>query len=155
MTGIDPSGMNDSVLEVLAHEVCLELLRENSVGRIAFDIEDRPVIFPVNYLLVEDETPWLMLRTKPGSELGVAPRRVGFEIDGIDTNHHHGWSVLVHGATRHITDQGLLELRDRPELRSWMPVGWNTWLAIEISGVTGRRLHDRDDRWAFDLRGYR
>ena len=43
MKGIDASGMNDRVLEVLAHEVWLVPRRDNSVGLIAFDIEDRSV----------------------------------------------------------------------------------------------------------------
>ena len=147
--------MNESVLEILDREVCVELLREHIVGRIAFTIDDYPVVFPVNYLLVEDQNPWLMLRTKPGSDLGTGPRRVGFQIDGVDPSHHRGWSVLVRGDTREIADQALPELRDRPALRSWMPGDWNTWLAIDIVAVTGRRLHEGEALWAFDARGYR
>jgi nitroimidazol reductase NimA-like FMN-containing flavoprotein (pyridoxamine 5'-phosphate oxidase superfamily) len=147
--------MSDSPLEVLDPGACMELLRSNFVGRIAFDLDGYPVVFPVNYLFIEDAKPWLMLRTKPGSELGSGSRRVGFQIDGVDPIHHSGWSVLARGETREINDQALPELRDRPALQSWMPPGWNTWLAIDIVAVSGRRLHEPEGLWAFDVRGYR
>lgn len=147
--------MSDSLLEVVDREACFARLREMLVGRIAFNLDGYPVVFPVNYLLVEDANPWLMLRTKPGSDLGSSPRPVAFQIDGIDLHLHTGWSVLVRGDTREISNQALPELRDRPVLQSWMPVEWNTWLAIDIVAVTGRRLREAEGVWAFDARGYR
>ena len=55
---------DEARLQVLTHEECLELLRAGGVGRIAFDVDEFPVIFPVNYRLVETSgRVWIALRT--------------------------------------------------------------------------------------------
>ena len=44
---------DEARLEPLTHEECLELLRAGGVGRIGSDVDEFPVILPVNYRLVE------------------------------------------------------------------------------------------------------
>ena len=61
----------------------------------------------------------------------------------------------MRGDTRQISDHVMPELRDRLVLQSWMPAGWDTWLAIEIVAVSGRRLHEAESLCALDMRGYR
>ena len=43
---------DEARLQVLTHDECLELLRAGGVGRIAFDVDEFPVILPLNYRLV-------------------------------------------------------------------------------------------------------
>ena len=47
---------------------CEELLRDNTFGRLAFVVNDFPVVLPVNYRLVEASgKTWVALRTRPGN----------------------------------------------------------------------------------------
>ena len=79
--------MSDAQLEVLSLEVCLELLRGHSVGRVAVMVNEFPIVLPVNYKLIEDSGPvWVVLRTRPGNVIDRASMPVAFEIDRIDTS---------------------------------------------------------------------
>jgi nitroimidazol reductase NimA-like FMN-containing flavoprotein (pyridoxamine 5'-phosphate oxidase superfamily) len=49
--------MTEAWLEELSYDECLDLLRANSVGRIAVVVEEFPVVLPVNYRLVEARGP--------------------------------------------------------------------------------------------------
>jgi hypothetical protein len=67
-------------LDELALDECLALVRANAerseVGRIAYLVDDGPVVFPVNYCLVETSgRRWIVDR---------APMQVAFEVDGVD-----------------------------------------------------------------------
>jgi nitroimidazol reductase NimA-like FMN-containing flavoprotein (pyridoxamine 5'-phosphate oxidase superfamily) len=89
-------------LESLPRAACLRLLQSEAVGRIAFMLDDGPIILPVNYRLVETASgPLLALRTRPGNVIDQAPTTVAFEIDAIDAASERGWSVLVRGELLH------------------------------------------------------
>ena len=81
---------------------CLALLAGHGFGRLAVTADGQPLVFPVNYIL-DDRT--VAIRTDPGTKLDRARLgRVAFEIDSIDPVHREGWSVLVEGVGRDITD---------------------------------------------------
>ena len=147
--------MSEATLEELDRDSCVDLLRTNGVGRIAFVLGNYPVIFPINYRLIEDgDIVRLLLQTRPGNVIDMANQRVALQIDDTDSEHASGWSVLVRGRMHHLRDPALMDLRGRLERTSWVP-DHDAWIAIDAVEITGRRLRAVDDKWPFDVRGYR
>jgi hypothetical protein len=126
-------------LEVLDEDECFELMASMEVGRLAVVSGGVPLIFPVNYAVVDGT---VVIRTAPGTKLTAAGRnQVTIEADEIDPATHTGWSVVVRGRAEEITNfdpaevQGLRHIALNP----WAgdkPV----WLRIVPAVVTGRRL---------------
>lgn len=141
-------------LEELSDEECLTLLRGTDLGRIAFMVDEFPVILPVNYRFTDGEGGewWLALRTLPGNVIDQAPVQVAFEIDGVDGIAHRGWSVLIRGNLRHVVPTpGTSSIGDS---EPWIDEGRDSWLIIEPVHVSGRRLHPAPVAWAFHIRAY-
>ncbi len=151
------STTDQSFLEELPFDTCVTLLRTESVGRIAVvpDVDQPPVIVPVNYRLVETSgLQWLALRTRPGNVIDRASTNVAFEIDGVDHVGRQGWSVLVRGML-HRLDPDAAAFRERFDPEPWIVAGRDHWLAVEPFTITGRRLHGVDTvEWVFSLRAY-
>lgn len=147
--------MTEPRLETIPPEECVQLLRENNVGRIAFVVDGLPAMLPVNYRLVESHgtTPgtWIALRTRPGNVIDRAAITVAFEIDGIDPLHRQGWSVLVRGDLAHVDREAL---RDRFDSDPWLAHERDAWLVIEPFQISGRRLHPDNPGWAFHPSAY-
>jgi len=144
----------------LSYEECLLLLAAHSVGRLAVIAEPYPLLFPVNYRLVDGRggppTPghtWIAIRTRPGNPIDRAPIFVSFEVDGIDHEHHAGWSVLVAG-TMHRIDPDAADFAARFDPQPWLRDDRDRWLVIDPTRVTGRRLRRQDVEWAFPERAY-
>jgi len=126
-------------LEVLNREECLRLLREHAIGRVAVVAGGRPLIFPVNYT-VDGAT--IVFRTDPGTKLeGVSTGfNVAFEIDGVDTLYHTGWSVLLSGRGREIVDPNELKAVAELPLRPWAAGAKSHWVRIRPETISGRRI---------------
>jgi nitroimidazol reductase NimA-like FMN-containing flavoprotein (pyridoxamine 5'-phosphate oxidase superfamily) len=140
---------DEARLQVLTHDECLELLRAGGVGRIAFDVDEFPVIFPVNYRLVETSgRVWIALRTRPGNVIASAPSNVAFQTDEIDPARHQGWSVLARG-TLHLVDPDAADFRERFDPHPWIEAERDAWLIVDPFVLTGRRLHGARPGWAF------
>lgn len=130
-------------LKEIPEEECLALLAGRTVGRLVVVHEDGPQTFPVNYVL-DGRT--VAIRTDPGSNLDWATLgRVAFEVDDIDEERQEGWSVLVQGVGRDVTegvDAWSERLRSH-ELHPWAGGERRHWIAIASPRITGRRLrHD-------------
>lgn len=146
--------MTDEWLEELPLDICMQHLRERSVGRIAFVVSDGPLVFPVNYRLVETVgVVWLAIRTRPGNVIDRAPVQVAFEIDEIDPLRKQGWSVLVRG-TLHRVDADAADFRERFDPAPWVLNERDSWLAIAPFVISGRALHAAAIEWAFHVRAY-
>jgi nitroimidazol reductase NimA-like FMN-containing flavoprotein (pyridoxamine 5'-phosphate oxidase superfamily) len=146
--------MTEAWIETLSEEHCIELLRAEVVGRIAFSEGEYPVVFPVNYRIVDTLAgPLLALRTATGGPIDRAPATVALEIDGIDHSHGRGWSVLVRGVLRHL-DSTVAVVRESFDSLPWIGVDRDTWLAIEPVTITGRRLQSATLEWAFHASAY-
>ena len=146
--------MQQAWLEDLSIEECVALLRGEAVGRIAFVIEELPVVLPVNYHLLETPTGIVLtLRTRPDGPIDRAPQAVALEIDGIDHSHQRGWSVLVRGSLRHVAARDR-ELRERFRVVPWLPAEPDVWLVIEPVEISGRRLQAATIEWAFRASAY-
>jgi len=140
--------MTDSRLEPLSQETCLRLLREGTVGRIAFVSDGDPLILPVNYRLAEPPSgPLVAIRTQPGTVIEQAPSSVAFEIDAIDAVHHEGWSVLVRGELLHANPTSE-KFRELYEPSSWL-ADRESWLLVDPWAITGRQLRGAESVWPF------
>ena len=130
-------------LEVLDRAHCLELLHARSVGRIALTIDALPTVLPVNFKVVDDE---IVLRTGPGGKLEAATNQavVAFEVDDFDPMEHTGWSVVITGIARHVTDPAHLDRLGVHTIPRWAagPDGDNV-VAISTDLISGRRISHR------------
>jgi hypothetical protein len=127
-------------LEEISEPECLELLARHSVGRVAIVVNGRPQIFPVNYGL---RGKVLVFRTASGTKLAYAPETpVAFEIDQYNPSKRAGWSVMVQGIARDVTESG--------DDFSWVARGVEAYpaapgtkvhrIAIDPITITGRRF---------------
>ena len=146
--------MTEAWLDALPYDECLALLEANQVGRIAFTTEGWPAVFPVNYRLVQTgDRVWIALRTRPGNVIERAPLKVAFQVDGVDTLHHQGWSVLARGTLHHV-DSESSEARDLFDPHPWILAERDSWLTIDAFIISGRRLHGAEPEWAFHWEAY-
>jgi uncharacterized protein len=137
--GFVPSDVPLTV-EMLSRDECLGLLASHQFGRLAVVVDDQPVIFPVNYTLDGAD---IGVRTDPGQKFdGAVLARVAFEVDSIDAESHEGWSVVVQGTGRDVTDavdSASVRMRET-RLAPWAPGTKAQWIKIFSATITGRRL---------------
>jgi nitroimidazol reductase NimA-like FMN-containing flavoprotein (pyridoxamine 5'-phosphate oxidase superfamily) len=134
---------HEGPLHPLSRKECLELLQYHGfVGRLGFIDGGRPMVLPVNYL-ADDRS--VVFSTHEGSVLGslAAGVDVAFEVDDSRPLDHSGWSVLVRGTARAVTDPEEVEALRRGSLRSWAARAPELWIRIEIAELSGRRLGRR------------
>jgi uncharacterized protein len=126
-------------LEVLERHECLRLLGTATLGRIGVSSGALPTVLPVNFRFDGHR---ILFRTGAGTKLDAATQNavVAFEVDEIDPLAHTGWSVVVRGVARELTDPDeLAEAQTRP-LASWAPGEDHRVLAISPEIVSGRRI---------------
>ncbi|MFD9038878.1 pyridoxamine 5'-phosphate oxidase family protein [Streptomyces bottropensis] len=123
----------------------LRLLGTVSLGRIVFTRNALPTIRPVNHVLVDGE---IVIRTHGDAALTRYTRRTGgegavvaYEADALDPDTHLGWSVVVTGYARLVTDPRELA-RYRALLRPWETQRMDHAVRIRPDLVTGLRLTD-------------
>ncbi len=119
----------------LASDECDRLLARNGFGRLGFELDGRPVIFPVNYRVVRDAV--VFAADGHWVDAAVAADAVAFEIDDHDDVGHVGWSVLVVGKIRALDG-------DDDACRAVAPWCGTTdatrWLGLDLREATGRRI---------------
>lgn len=125
----------------LTREECFAHLSTHGVGRVAVVTPEGPAIVPVNYTVVDND---IVYRTKQGT-VPAAVRsvavEVAFEVDHIDEALSEGWSVLVVGPGRQITDPAELErLAGIARSKPWAGGERDLWVSIEPTRITGRRI---------------
>jgi len=127
------------LLENMSFDECLHALAAKRVGRIALTHRALPVVFPVNYVLDGHS---VLLRTAPGTALAAARDEVvvAFEVDDIDEEQQAGWSVLVTGFMRELTDADDVLRADGLHLASWTGDERSHYVRITPARVTGRRV---------------
>ena len=131
----------DVQAKVLTEGDCLALLRSRDVGRIAFDVEGRIEIFPVNYGM---EGRIIVFRTSPGTKLDAVPKRpVAFEVDSWDPESGIGWSVVARGRGEEITTNigRVAEHLRWVDVRAVAPGERRHWIGIRPLEITGRQFH--------------
>jgi len=126
-------------MEVLSQVACDRHLRHEEVGRVGVVVDGHPEIFPVNYIVDDDGD--IYFRTDPGTKLdGVArAQTIAFEIDGIDHERQHGWSVLAVGDALWIADADKIE-EIREKLQPWAAGDKANIVRLRPEKLTGRRI---------------
>lgn len=150
---MDEAAREDPWLEELPLETCLEHLRRETVGRLGIVVDERPLVLPVNFQLVETVgLRWVAIRTRPEGPIDRATSHVAIEIDGIDPVRHQGWSVLVRGTMAPV-DRDAADFSDRFDSEPWLQER-DAWYVIEPFSITGRLLHSAERQWPFDVGAY-
>ncbi|APA98466.1 pyridoxamine 5'-phosphate oxidase family protein [Nocardia seriolae] len=127
----------------LSRSESLRLLAGVPFGRVVYTRDALPAIRPVNHI-VDDEL--VVVRTRLASRLTSAVHAepevvVAYEADDIDPQTRLGWSVVVTGIARTVTDPRELARYDAM-LQPWIDGVMDTIVAIEPTLVTGVRLVD-------------
>jgi uncharacterized protein len=125
----------------LSRAESLDLLQHRaSIGRLAFIAGGHPMILPVNYAA---DTDTIVFCTMPGTKLSAvgAGAEVVFEVDMNSAEYRSGWSVIVRGTAREITDARKLDGLRWGALRSWAVSSTEHWVEISIDEISGRIIH--------------
>ncbi|WNI14283.1 pyridoxamine 5'-phosphate oxidase family protein [Actinacidiphila sp. ITFR-21] len=121
----------------------LRLLAGVSLGRIVFTRHALPAIRPVNHVVVAGD---VIIHTHEAAALTEQVERVGaqgivvaYEADVIDADTHLGWSVVVTGYCRLITDPRDTA-RYRELVRPWADQRTDVLVRLHPDLVSGIRL---------------
>ena len=127
-------------MEQLPRTQALELLASAPLGRLVFTHQAMPAVRPVNHLL-EGET--IVVRATAGAAITSAAGRdgvvVAYEADAIDPVLQVGWSVIVVGTARLLTNELAVE-RYRERLQPWLSGPIDDVITINAEVVTGYRM---------------
>jgi nitroimidazol reductase NimA-like FMN-containing flavoprotein (pyridoxamine 5'-phosphate oxidase superfamily) len=135
----DSQSTDRNGLTILTREECLRLLGEATLGRVGISVGAMPVILPINFRLIGDR---IVFRTGTGTKLEAATRRtvIAFEVDDMDLISHTGWSVVVVGPTREVTDPVALAVLAHAGIPRWAPAGDERVVELDTVMVSGRRI---------------
>lgn len=125
----------------LGRAEAMRLLASVPFGRIVFTRNALPAVRPVNHLVDRQQ---IIVRTGLSTGLSNSVRSarsvvVAYEADDIDPVRRLGWSVVITGAARPVTDPGLVE-EYRQRLRPWVNGAADDVVAIEPTLVNGIEL---------------
>jgi nitroimidazol reductase NimA-like FMN-containing flavoprotein (pyridoxamine 5'-phosphate oxidase superfamily) len=145
MSATDTDQSEDGVrtLVELTRAEALNLLSTVSYGRVVFTRNALPAIRPVNHLLDNDE---VIIRTRLTAKLTIAVEPgtiVAYEVDQIDPVQRLGWSVVVTGAARQITEPDRIT-RYEQLLVPWVDLAMDVAIGIQTDLVTGFRFGKAD-----------
>ena len=126
-------------LNTLTRDECLELLDQVVVGRIGYVTDGTAIILPVNFMVLDGD---IVFCTAKGSTLNWLSLRgrLSFQADASSWADREGWSVLIHGVAREVTDSNELEILRRGLMRSWLRSPAEHWVRIRIETISGRAL---------------
>lgn len=126
--------------EILGEDECLRLLGREPVGRLALTAAALPVVFPVNFTLMDR---MIVFASGPGIKLDAAHAGMVacLEVDGFDRWTHGGWSVLATGRLEEITDPDRLDEARHLPLSPWALSQPQHYVELLIELLSGRRIN--------------
>jgi nitroimidazol reductase NimA-like FMN-containing flavoprotein (pyridoxamine 5'-phosphate oxidase superfamily) len=127
-------------LRTLGPAECFDLLEPGGIGRVGFASADGIVMLPVNFAMANKT---ILFRTAPDTMLALYANdaRVSFEADQVDEELHEGWSVLVQGHARQVTDDCEVErLEAWKHLEPWAAGARDVYVYIAPRKISGRRI---------------
>jgi nitroimidazol reductase NimA-like FMN-containing flavoprotein (pyridoxamine 5'-phosphate oxidase superfamily) len=134
------NGTDARRLRELPGSEALRLLAGVPFGRIVFTRHALPAIRPVNHVVVDGA---IVIRSSPGTILSshVAPAEavVAYEADELDGHERLGWSVIITGVARLVTEPGEAA-RFRAVLTPWVAGEMEQVIRIQPETVTGFEL---------------
>jgi nitroimidazol reductase NimA-like FMN-containing flavoprotein (pyridoxamine 5'-phosphate oxidase superfamily) len=123
-----------------------ERLRRARFARIGYVDGDQPIVVPVNIAVDTDQR--VAFRTAPDGPLAALDgSRVAIEIDGYDGTTRSGWSILVLGVARDVTDAtdpAALSARKLP-VDTWAPGDRSRILVVIPLSITSRTIPPSPD----------
>jgi hypothetical protein len=136
----DPAAPEARSMVELDRDEALALLGSVTMGRIVFTRDALPAIRPVNHALVDGH---LVIRTHEGAALTTAVNGAGtvvaYEADLIDQQTHLGWSVVVTGFARLVSDPDQLT-RYETLVAPWVGRTMDRAVLIRLDMVSGFRM---------------
>ena len=123
---------------------CVERIASAPLGRLGVIVEGRPEIFPVTHGF-DRETGSIVFETNNRTKAHAALNwpSVAFEVDGLEPDHGHGWSVMVVGKAEAVTDAAEVDRIAALQPAVWSPEDTVVWVRIIPTRITGRRVADR------------
>lgn len=119
---------------------CWELLASVEVSRVGIVVDGRIDVLPVNHTVIDGHVAWL---SAAGTKLGVAAAEepIALEADQVDEGGKRGWSVVVHGTARIVTDEQLEQRLYDAETTPWAAPDKRTiWIEVADPEISGRRV---------------
>ena len=138
MTSTSEESHNTPPFRELPRDECERRLRQQTVGRVAWNAADGPQLLPVNYAYYNKT---IVFRTASEGVISQLAHRtnVAFEIDGVDEEARRGWSVVVRGtAERVVQAYDLVELWTKTGPVPWAAGTRTLHIAITPRTITGR-----------------
>jgi uncharacterized protein len=132
--------MSGPELSELSREECLRLLASVPVGRVGLSVKAIPAVFPVNFAIMDGE---VVFRTVEGTKFhaAVAGAVLAFEADGYQPDGRGGWSVLVQGVSRVVTEPTELHRARELTVEPWAVDGTaDQVVRITSTLLSGRRF---------------
>lgn len=130
--------MLDSV--PLDPDMCEALLGAGVLGRVGLVVEDDLLIQPMNYTVVDRA---IVMRTTVDSQVAMCAdgSRLAFEVDQLDYEWRHGWSVLARGIGELVRDpQEIARIEAESDPTPWATGARPTYVRLRWYELTGRRL---------------
>ena len=113
--------------------------RLEGLGALSLSTPAGLFALPVNFAVIDGD---IVFRTDPASPIGATDGlQVGFEVDRVDEAMREGWSVLVTGKARRVTDQG--EVQDKLRGRAaepWAGGERDVYFRLTATETSGRRI---------------
>ena len=135
----DQRAGGDHQLKHLDESLIRHRLERARLARLGFVHGDQPMIVPINVRADDNER--IVFRTAAGTIVDQLDGcKVAVEIDGHDPATRTGWSVLVLGVARDVTDAAdpdAVRLRSVP-VDSWAPGERSRCFAVLPLSITGR-----------------
>jgi nitroimidazol reductase NimA-like FMN-containing flavoprotein (pyridoxamine 5'-phosphate oxidase superfamily) len=105
---------------------------------VGVSVDALPVVLPVNFAVLDGD---IVFRTVAGTKFHAASAGavVAFEADAYDPDGSSGWSVLVQGVARVVTDPEELHLVEQLGVDPWAVDG-DRVIRITGSRISGRRF---------------
>lgn len=118
---------------------CWVLLDDHGIGRIALTGKDGLMVFPVNYQVLGREIVFMTAVDSPLAS--AAGTEIAFEADHLDEAFEQGWSVLLVGPVRRVSDEiTARRLGNAVYSTPWAGGVRDTVMTLAPRRVTGRRV---------------
>ncbi|RFA07766.1 hypothetical protein B7R21_15880 [Subtercola boreus] len=120
----------------LSVEHCWNLLKANNIGRLGLSVDNKPEIFPVNYIA---DGKSVVFRTARGTKLRelLTNNSVVFEIDEQIEN--GSWSITLKG-TAIVLGPEIPNSPHADELPRWVPTAEYLYVRITPTDIQGRQF---------------
>jgi transcriptional regulator with XRE-family HTH domain len=134
------SAARNPTLHDLTEAECLALIAPGGVGRFLFVQAGRgPVAFPVNFKMDTGDVVFRISGESVSAEV-VHQQPVSFDVDHLDEALGEGWSVLLTGTAKIISDGRELSRAQALGIQPWAGGDRDLYVRLSPTQITGRRI---------------